>query len=117
MKFSHYKSVQTTRGFTYNYYFAPAKHSNPVILFCHGFPSSSAHWYRIAIFFEQQGYGVIVPDMLGYGETSKPTDTEDYLFSKISKDLVDILEAETIDKAIAVGHDWYKSRMIQVFIV
>jgi soluble epoxide hydrolase / lipid-phosphate phosphatase len=106
MKFSHSKSITTTRGLTYSYYFAAAKESKPTLLFCHGFPSSAKDWYHIATFLEGKGYGVIVPDMLGYGGTSKPTDTNDYVYSKMSKDMVDILEAENIHKAIAVGHDW-----------
>ncbi|KAI0093336.1 Alpha/Beta hydrolase protein [Irpex rosettiformis] len=102
-----YKTVLTTRGFTYNYYFAAAATpSKPTILFCHGFPSTSSHWRREALFFEERGYGVVVPDMLGYGGTSKPTDTDDYLPSKVSRDIIDILDAEAIGKAIAVGHDW-----------
>ena len=110
---ARYKTVQTSRGFTYNYYFVPAKPSKPTILFCHGFPSTSSHWRREAVFFVEHGYGVVVPDMLGYGGTSKPTDTDDYLPSKVSKDIIEILDAEPIEKAIAVGHDWYDSTSLK----
>ncbi|KAI0341819.1 alpha/beta-hydrolase [Trametopsis cervina] len=101
-----YKTTTTTRGFTYNYYFAPARLSKPTLLFCHGFPSTSKHWERQVPFFEDRGYGVIVPDMLGYGGTSKPTDVDAYVPSLISKDLVEVLDAEGLWKVIAVGHDW-----------
>lgn len=109
MDTSKYRTTETSRGFTYNYYFASAKQSKPTILFCHGFPSTSSHWRREAIFFEERGYGVVVPDMLGYGGTSKPTETDDYLPSKVSKDIVEILDAENLEKVIAIGHDWYDS--------
>ncbi|KAI0700883.1 Alpha/Beta hydrolase protein [Cytidiella melzeri] len=106
---SNYKNIEVTRGFTYSYYFAAAKQSQPTILFCHGFPSISSHWRKMATFFQERGYGVVVPDMLGYGGTSKPTDADAYLPSKVSRDLVDILDAEHIPAAIAVGHDWGSS--------
>ncbi|KAI0341821.1 alpha/beta-hydrolase [Trametopsis cervina] len=101
-----YKTTTTTQGFTYNYYFAPAQPSKPTLLFCHGFPSTSIDWEKEATFFEGRGYGVIVPDMLGYGDTSKPIDVNAYVPSVVSKDLVEILDAEGVQRAIAIGHDW-----------
>ncbi|KAI0344606.1 epoxide hydrolase [Trametopsis cervina] len=106
MDAAKYKTTTTSRGLTYNYYFVAAQQAKPTLLFCHGFPSTSKHWDKIAPFFEDRGYGVVVPDMLGYGGTSKPTDVNAYLPSLIVKDLVDILDAENIQKVIAVGHDW-----------
>ncbi|KAI0348477.1 alpha/beta-hydrolase [Trametopsis cervina] len=103
---SKYKTTITSRGITYSYYFAPPKPSKPAILFCHGFPSTARDWEKEALFFEERGYGIIVPDMLGYGDTSKPTNVDAYIPSLISKDLVELLDAEGIQKAIAIGHDW-----------
>ncbi|THG98676.1 hypothetical protein EW026_g3561 [Hermanssonia centrifuga] len=44
--------------------------------------------------------------MLGYGGTDKPTDPSLYLSSGISSDFVDILDAEKVGLAVAIGHDW-----------
>ena len=44
--------------------------------------------------------------MLGYGGTSKPTDPVAYKPSLIVRDLIDILDAEKVDKAVFIGHDW-----------
>jgi pimeloyl-ACP methyl ester carboxylesterase len=44
--------------------------------------------------------------MLGYGGTAKPANAEAYRPSLIVKDIVDILDAEKIQKAIVVAHDW-----------
>lgn len=52
------------------------------------------------------GYGLIVPDLLGYGGTDKPTDLESYVGSGHAQDIIDILDKEGIDKVIGVGHDW-----------
>lgn len=53
------------------------------------------------------GYGLIIPDLLGYGGTSKPLNPADYSPSLIAKDLIDLLEVQHIDKAIAIGHDLF----------
>ncbi|EKM57395.1 uncharacterized protein PHACADRAFT_194943 [Phanerochaete carnosa HHB-10118-sp] len=71
---SLYKNVITSRNLTYHYYFSPAQPQKPTLLFCHGFPSTIHDWRHIAPQLQGKGYGVVVPDMLGYGETAKPTD-------------------------------------------
>lgn len=101
-----YKNTTTSRGFKYHYYFAPAKQSKPTLLFCHGFPSTSQDWHRMIPHYEQQGYGIVAPDMLGYGGTDKPVDPAAYKGTLMAKDMVEILDAENIGKAIAIGHDW-----------
>jgi pimeloyl-ACP methyl ester carboxylesterase len=75
-------------------------------LFLHGFPSTSYDWRKQVAFFGQEGYGLIVPDMLGYGGTAKPIDAAAYKQSLICADIVDILDAEKVGQAIVIGHDW-----------
>lgn len=103
---SHYKSVTTSRGLRYSYYAFPAHQGKPTLFFCHGFPSTSRDWRYIVPYFKDRGYGVIAPDMLGFGDTDKPTDPALYVSSVMSKDLVQILDAEKVGTAIAIGHDW-----------
>lgn len=104
-----YKETITSRGLKYHYFFSPAHSSKPTLLFCHGFPSTSHDWHRIVPFFKDRGYGVLVVDMLGYSGTARPTDPTAYVPSLISKDLVDVLDVEKLDKVIAIGHDWSAS--------
>ena len=104
---SLYKDTTTSRGFKYHYYFSAATDPNKSsVLFIHGFPSSAQDWRKVVPSFEATGYGIIVPDMLGYGGTDKPTETDAYKLSGIARDVVDILDAEGINKVIVVGHDW-----------
>ncbi|KDQ63388.1 hypothetical protein JAAARDRAFT_44283 [Jaapia argillacea MUCL 33604] len=103
---SSYKDLQTSRGVKYHYFYSPAQSSKPTLLFLHGFPSNSYDWRHQVAFFKDRGYGLVVPDMLGYGGTDKPTDLEEYKASLICKDLVDILDTEKVEKAVAIGHDW-----------
>jgi len=104
-----YKDCTTSRGLNYHYYFHPAtRESKITLLLLHGFPSTSYDWRHQTTFFEGLGFGLIVPDQLGYGGTSKPTDPAEYTLSLIAKDLIDLLdvELEKEDRIVVIGHDW-----------
>jgi len=118
MDSSLYKTTTVSRGLTYNYYHSPATGTQPTLLLSHGFPSTSYDWHRVVAGLKPYGYGLVVPDQLGYGGTSKPLDAESYKPSLIAKDLVEILDAAGVDKVIAVGHDWgskMTSRLVNYF--
>ncbi|KAK1224639.1 hypothetical protein PQX77_012441 [Marasmius sp. AFHP31] len=105
---TNYKNTTTSRGINYNYYFSPpANDDKRFLVLLHGWPGLS-YDYRFQIdFFKEAGYGLIVPDMLGYGETDKPTDLEAYKSSLITRDVVDILDGESVgNDAVVIGHDW-----------
>ncbi|KAL0574466.1 hypothetical protein V5O48_007480 [Marasmius crinis-equi] len=117
-----YKDVVTARGFNYHYLFSPPKEGQQTLVFIHGFPSTSYEWRYQASpqvpFFKEKGYGLIVPDTLGYGGSAKPTDPALYQMSLIAKDVVDILDAEKIDQPVIIGHDWgsiITARIVQIF--
>ena len=101
-----FKNVTVSRGLTYHYYFSASERSKPTLLFCHGFPSTSRDWQDITPHFQSKGYGLVVPDLLGYGGTDKPADPAEYVSSKMCKDMVDILDAEGIQQVVVIGHDW-----------
>lgn len=44
--------------------------------------------------------------MLGYAGTSKSLDASLYNYRSLSNDLVEILDAENVQKVIVIGHDW-----------
>ncbi|EJD04163.1 alpha/beta-hydrolase [Fomitiporia mediterranea MF3/22] len=102
-----YRDFKTSRGFTYHYFFSPPTDANRItLLFCHGFPSSSYDWRRQVAFFKEKGYGLVVPDLLGYGGTDRPTTAESYRMSVMAQDLVEILDHEKVTDIVAIGHDW-----------
>ncbi|PBK59822.1 alpha/beta-hydrolase [Armillaria solidipes] len=101
-----YKKFTASRGLQYYYLAFPGDTNKPILLFLHGFPSTSYDWKHQVEFFKARGYRLIVPDMLGYGGTSKPTDPSAYRQSLITKDIVELLDAENADRVIAIGHDW-----------
>ncbi|KAG6829036.1 hypothetical protein H0H87_012823 [Tephrocybe sp. NHM501043] len=118
MDSSLYKTVTTRRSFKYNYYLSAPASGKPFLLFLHGFPSTSYDWRYQVDFFKKEGYGLVVPDMLGYGGTDKPIDPAEYQGGLMARDIIDILDAENIEKAIAIGHDWgcaVVSRLVNYF--
>ncbi|KAI0052216.1 alpha/beta-hydrolase [Auriscalpium vulgare] len=97
----------TTRGLTYRYFRAPAAAGQPTLVLLHGFPGSAHDWRHVVAFFTPRGYGVLAPDMLGYGGTDKPTDDPAlYVGSRLAQDIVDIMDAEGVGEAVAIAHDW-----------
>jgi soluble epoxide hydrolase/lipid-phosphate phosphatase len=104
---TNYSQFTTTRKLLYSYlHLAPTSPNAEYILFLHGFPSSSYDWRHQIKFFSAKGYGIIAPDLLGYGDTDKSLDFQLYSGKGMAQDVKDILVHENIAKVIGVGHDW-----------
>ena len=100
------KSIKTSRGFKYTYWVLPSNEKKPALLLQHGFPDDHELWSNIIPYLTPLGYPIIVPDLLGYGETDKPSDPKEYNLKALSQDLMDILDNEKVQHVISVGHDW-----------
>lgn len=120
MNSGSYKTHTTSRGITYAYYRSSftSRGDKPTLVFLHGFPS--ADWHYQVNFFEARGYDVIVPDMLGYGGTDKPTDAKLYGGNGLARDIIDIMDKEKVGvegkPATAIGHDWYVHWLLFEFL-
>lgn len=55
---------------------------------------------------------MILPEMLGYGETDRPTDPTAYSRVLIADAVAGILAAENVDNVIVLGHDWVRSELV-----
>jgi soluble epoxide hydrolase/lipid-phosphate phosphatase len=102
------KTFTTSRQFTYTYYHSVASsgEARPTLLLQHGFPDDHSLWAKVVPYLLKLPYSILVPDLLGYNGTSKPTDPSLYNSKGMAQDLVDILDHEGIQKVISVGHDW-----------
>ncbi|KAI1394614.1 alpha/beta-hydrolase [Hypoxylon fuscum] len=98
------KTLKTSRGLTYTYYVSESPSSKPTLLLQHGFPDDACMWKGIASKLTR--YRLVVPDLLGYSGTSKPTEPSAYSYAYQAQDLLEILDAEGIEKVISVGHDF-----------
>lgn len=105
------KTLAVTRGHIYTYYtHAPvlsASHPKPTICLIHGWPDDASVWSSvIRDNILPEGYGVIVPDCLGSGDSSKPLDEREYDFRSLCADFAEILESEGVAKVVLWAHDW-----------
>jgi soluble epoxide hydrolase/lipid-phosphate phosphatase len=103
---NHAKSFTVSDGTKYGYINVPAEVGKPTLLFLHGYPSSSYHWHNQVAQCESAGYGMIAPDLLGYGDTSKPTEASAYDNTVMAKHLMELLDHEKLPVVVGIGHDW-----------
>ena len=78
----------------------------PPIILCHGFPELAYSWRHQLPALSGAGYHAIAPDQRGYGASSSPTGISAYHAKELAGDLIGLLDAKGIDKAIFCGHDW-----------
>lgn len=78
----------------------------PAVLMSHGFPDLGYSWRHQAPALRDAGFRAIAPDQRGYGGSSAPDAIEAYGMKQLTGDLVGLLDALDIDKAVVVGHDW-----------
>jgi pimeloyl-ACP methyl ester carboxylesterase len=94
-----------TNGLDMAVYEAGPKNGLPVVM-CHGFPELAYSWRHQLPALAAAGYRAIAPDQRGYGRTTRPEKVEDYDMAHLTGDLVGMLDALGIQKAVFCGHDW-----------
>ena len=80
--------------------------SGPAVVLLHGFPGLAFSWRHQIPALVAAGYRVVVPDLRGYGLTDAPRAVEAYDIAQLTGDLVGLLDALGIPKAVFMGHDW-----------
>ncbi|KAK5044949.1 hypothetical protein LTR84_010321 [Exophiala bonariae] len=102
------KTINLSTGHIYAYLYHRASQSSslPTLLFLHGFPSSAYDFRYQVDYFAPKGYGVLVPDLLGYGGTSQPIDVQKYSMTKMAREIVEILDHEGMSSVVGISHDW-----------
>ncbi len=78
----------------------------PAIVLCHGFPELAYSWRHQFQPLVNAGFRVIAPDQRGYGGSDRPAPIESYDIHHLTGDLVAMLDALEIEKAVFCGHDW-----------
>lgn len=104
------------RDFTYQYFWHPSESTKkPTLAFFHGFPSTSKDWRRQLEHFADLGFGVIAPDLLGYGGSSKPDDVSAYNHRDMVDDVIKILDHEQIHRFHGISHDFGSHLMSRLY--
>jgi haloacetate dehalogenase len=79
----------------------------PPLLLIHGAPQSHVSWHIVAPQFAKD-HTVIMPDLRGYGDSSKPADGENHAnYSKraMALDMIEVMKHYGFDRFPVVGHD------------
>ena len=80
--------------------------ARPAVVFSHGFPELGWSWRHQVDAVAAAGFRAIAPDQRGYGASDRPEPIEAYDIHHLCGDLVGLLDALEIEKAVFVGHDW-----------
>jgi haloacetate dehalogenase len=83
------------------------KGSGPPLLLLHGYPQTHVIWHKIANRLSQK-YTVILTDLRGYGDSSKPEGGprhENYSFRAMAQDQVDVMKQLGYDTFFLGAHD------------
>ena len=77
------------------------------LLLIHGYPQNHVIWHKVAPRLAQQ-FTLVMPDLRGYGDSSKPpTDAEHLPYSKraMALDMVEVMSTLGFERFDVVGHD------------
>ena len=80
--------------------------AGPAVVLCHGFPELGFSWRHQVLPLAEAGYRVLVPDLRGYGDSSRPADPAAYDIVTLCGDLAGLLDACDLSDAAFAGHDW-----------
>jgi pimeloyl-ACP methyl ester carboxylesterase len=78
----------------------------PAVVLCHGFPEIAYSWRRQLPALAAAGFRAVAPDQRGYGGTERPPAVTDYDIHYLTGDLVGLLDALGVERAVFAGHDW-----------
>jgi pimeloyl-ACP methyl ester carboxylesterase len=76
------------------------------VVFCHGFPELAYSWRHQLPELADAGFHAIALDQRGYGASDRPEAVDAYRVDHLCDDLVGLLDAKGIKKAVFCGHDW-----------
>lgn len=77
-------------------------------------PDLGMGWRYQVPYLVSLGLKVIVPDMLGYGQTSAPESPDEYRMRKMASHIAAIIKANADQPVILGGHDWGAALVWQV---
>lgn len=83
------------------------KGEGPPLLLIHGHPETHVTWHKIASKLAEK-YTVVLPDLRGYGDSSKPPyspASENYSFRKMAEDQIAVMAKLGHKRFMVAGHD------------
>ena len=85
------------------YMHLPSKNDRPTVVLLHGKNFNGAYWRDTASFLVERGYGVLMPDQIGFGKSAKPEHYQ-YSFNQLAANTALLMDKLNIEKGIILGH-------------
>ncbi|MDY0057022.1 MAG: alpha/beta hydrolase [Methyloversatilis sp.] len=85
------------------YIHLPGEAGKPVATLLHGKNFNADYWTSTARHLQKLGYGVLIPDQIGFGKSSKPVQYQ-YSFPTLARHTRALMAALGIERSIVVGH-------------
>jgi pimeloyl-ACP methyl ester carboxylesterase len=105
--------AQATSGFTHRTIQTNGIHlhfaeqgEGPLIVLCHGFPELWYSWRYQLPALSSAGFHAVAVDMRGYGKSDRPEAIDQYTLLHLVGDMVALLDALGVQRAVIAGHDW-----------
>jgi len=81
----------------------PNKANGKTVVLLHGKNFNGAYWKTTVDALTKEGFRVIVPDQIGFGKSSKPTEYQ-FTFQQLAQNTKAVLDELKIDKIYLLGH-------------
>ena len=78
----------------------------PSVLLVHGIPGSGEVWRKVGEGLVSEGFRVVVPDLLGFGESARPDGSEQLWIPAQVEGLLSALDQLGAESVLLVGHDY-----------
>ncbi|KAK7952965.1 hypothetical protein PG996_013853 [Apiospora saccharicola] len=102
-----HKFTKISDEITYHYMLVkPEGTPKATVVLIHGWPDLGMGWRFQVPMLLSMGLQVVVPDMLGYGQTSAPESHEHYTMKKMCGHIAQVIKDVTPQPIILGGHDW-----------
>jgi pimeloyl-ACP methyl ester carboxylesterase len=85
------------------YMYLPGDGQKPTVVLLHGKNFSGAYWVRTAQLLQSYGYGVLIPDQIGFGKSTKPAHYQ-FSFAQLAENTRSLIQKIGIEKPVIVGH-------------
>ena len=85
------------------YIFLEGEPDKPVVTLLHGKNFNAHYWTPTARYLNKKGYGVLIPDQIGFGKSSKPENYQ-YSFPALAQHTRALMTSLKIEKTLVMGH-------------
>ena len=103
-KLQKYKFKSQQKNLEMIYMYLPATNSDRgVITLLHGKNFNGSYWKDTAKLLHSMGYGVLIPDQIGFGKSSKPLDYQ-YSFESLAHNTKNLIEHIGIEATQIIAH-------------